>query len=109
HRRMGNGEKRMIISTSGLLHVIVDYFFHFLQFFLVVRVLLSWIPIIPQGHPIVRFFVNVTDPVLTPIAKRVPPLSAGALNTSITVAFIFMVSPITMLDATILYALPADW
>ena len=99
----------MIITTNGLLHNIVDYFFHFLLFFMIVRVLLSWIPIIPQGHPIVRFFVNVTDPVLTPIAKRVPPLSAGALNISITVAFIFMLWAITMLDATILYALPADW
>jgi len=99
----------MIITTNGLLHNIVDYFFHFLLFFMIIRVLLSWIPIIPQGHPIVRFFVNVTDPILAPIAKRVPPLSAGFLNISITVALLFMWWAITTLDSIILYALPPDW
>jgi len=99
----------MVINTSGLVHNVVDYFFHFLLFFIIVRVLLSWIPIIPQGHPIVRFFVNVTDPILAPIAKRVPSLSAGFLNIGVTVALIFMLWAISMVDGLILSALPRDW
>ena len=99
----------MAINTSGLLHAIIDYFFHFLLFFMIVRVLLSWIPIIPQGHPIVRFFINITDPLLAPIAKRVPSMSAGMLNLSLTVAFIFMWWALATLDTIILLSLPASW
>jgi YggT family protein len=46
-----------------------------LALLIIVRALLTWIPSIDYGHPVVRAIVRVTDPVLLPIRRLVPPLS----------------------------------
>jgi len=46
-----------------------------LALLIIVRALLTWIPSVDYGHPVVRAIVRVTDPVLLPIRRLVPPLS----------------------------------
>ena len=98
----------MVLTFNSVLHILVDYFFHILVAIMFVRIILSWLPI-PQGNPFVRFFANITDPVLEPISRRVPHISAGMLNISFTIALIFMIWALLQLDAYILSALPLDW
>jgi uncharacterized protein YggT (Ycf19 family) len=98
----------MVLTFNGILHSIVDYFFHVLVAIMFVRIILQWLPI-PQGHPFVRFFANITDPVLEPISRRVPHLSAGFLNIGYTIALIFMIWALLQLDTYIISALPLDW
>lgn len=48
-------------------------------FLLLVRVVLSYLPV-PEGSvlvPITRFFAAVTEPVLRPVRRVVPPLRVG--------------------------------
>ena len=45
-----------------------------LALLIIVRALLTWIPSVDHGHPVVRAIVRVTDPVLLPIRRLVPPL-----------------------------------
>lgn len=45
-----------------------------LALLIIVRALLTWIPSVDYGHPVVRAIVRVTDPVLLPIRRLVPPL-----------------------------------
>lgn len=45
-----------------------------LALLIIVRAVLSWIPSIDYGHPVIRAIVRVTDPVLLPIRRLVPPL-----------------------------------
>ena len=44
-----------------------------------VRVLLTWLPI-DQSNPIVRVLFDVTEPVLAPIRRRLPPMSGFDLS-----------------------------
>jgi YggT family protein len=45
-----------------------------LALLIIVRALLTWIPSVDYGHPVIRAIVRVTDPVLLPIRRFVPPL-----------------------------------
>jgi uncharacterized protein YggT (Ycf19 family) len=94
-----------------LLHfipTIIDLFFKMLIVFLLVRVILSFFPL-PPANPIVRFFMNVTDPIIAPVAKRIPRMSVGMFDVSLTIAFVFTWWVILMLDSLITLALPQAW
>ena len=58
---------------------------------LVVRVVMSWFPISPNGpaETVARFLYMVTDPVLVPLRRLLPPVRMGAmaLDLSPIVAF----------------------
>jgi len=45
-----------------------------LALLIIVRVVLSWIPSVDYAHPVIRAIVRITDPVLLPIRRLVPPL-----------------------------------
>jgi YggT family protein len=45
-----------------------------LALLVIVRALLTWVPSVDYGHPVIRAIVRVTDPVLQPIRRLVPPL-----------------------------------
>lgn len=45
-----------------------------LALLIIVRALLTWIPSVDYQHPVVRGIVRVTDPILLPIRRFVPPL-----------------------------------
>jgi YggT family protein len=70
------------------------------SFVLLARALMSWIPNLDPYHPVVQILYQVTEPVLEPIRKLVPPLG-GMIDISIIVAFIGI-----MVLRTILVQLP---
>jgi YggT family protein len=41
---------------------------------ILIRVLLSWIPNLDRGNPLVQLLHQVTDPVLEPARRIIPPL-----------------------------------
>jgi YggT family protein len=53
---------------------------------LLARALLSWIPNIDPSNPAVQILHQLTEPVLAPIRKLIPPLG-GVMDISIMVAF----------------------
>ena len=53
---------------------------------LLARALVSWIPNLDPYHPAVQMLYRVTEPVLEPIRKIVPPLG-GVMDISIIIAF----------------------
>ncbi|MDI9549034.1 MAG: YggT family protein [Chloroflexota bacterium] len=53
---------------------------------LLARALISWIPNLDPYHPAVQMLYQVTEPVLEPIRKLVPPLG-GVMDISILIAF----------------------
>ena len=56
------------------------------SYVLLARALLSWIPNLDPYNPIVQFLYQITEPVLEPIRKLIPPLG-GMIDISIIVAF----------------------
>jgi len=67
---------------------VVQFIFEAYSFILLGRVLLSWLPIDPY-NPIARVLVQLTEPVLAPIRRLLPP--AGMMDFSPIVAFILLI------------------
>ncbi len=60
---------------------------------LIARVILSWVPSLPEPVlPVARFVRTATDPLLLPLRGLLPPLQLGgiALDLSIIVLFFFV-------------------
>jgi YggT family protein len=53
-----------------------------------VRILLSWFPGIPPWHPLVRALAAVTDPILVPFRRVIPPI--GMIDISPIVALVVL-------------------
>jgi uncharacterized protein YggT (Ycf19 family) len=101
---------QMFIAFS--LHWIIDLFFRALILCLLIRVILSWIvsfSLMSPGNPFFRFFNRVTDPILFPIANRIPRAALGAFDLSLIVALLFCWWGLGMLDGLVLISLPNGW
>lgn len=57
-------------------------------FVLLVRILITWIPNLDPYNPIVQFLFQITDPVLEPARKLIPPI--GMIDISPIVVFIVL-------------------
>jgi YggT family protein len=72
---------------------IVSLLFQVYEFLLLIRVLLSWINTDPYqpviDHPAVRFLERITDPVLAPLRRLIPPIG-GTVDISPVVALIIL-------------------
>jgi YggT family protein len=67
---------------------IINLVFGVYEFLILVRVLLSWVNISPF-HPLVRILYSLTDPLLKPLQRIIPPIG-GALDISPAVALILL-------------------
>ncbi len=60
------------------------------SYILLARALVSWIPNLDPGNPGVQILYRLTEPVLEPIRKLIPPLG-GVMDISIMVAFFALI------------------
>ncbi|MFZ1631998.1 MAG: YggT family protein, partial [Anaerolineae bacterium] len=51
-----------------------------LQFAILIRVLLTWFPNLDRSNPLVQLLSSVTDPILEPARRLIPPF--GGLDIS---------------------------
>ena len=72
---------------------IVSLLIQVYEFLLLIRVLLSWINVDPYrpviDHPVVDILHRITDPVLAPLRRLIPPVG-GAVDISPVVALIIL-------------------
>jgi uncharacterized protein YggT (Ycf19 family) len=100
----------MVVSLS--LQWIIDLFFRALILSLLIRVILSWIvsfSLMSPGNPFVRFFNRVTDPILYPIANRIPRTALMVFDLGLIVALLFCWWGLSLLDGLVLFSLPRNW
>ena len=67
---------------------IINLVFGVYEFLIFIRVLLSWVSINPN-HPLVRILYSLTDPLLKPIQRLIPPIG-GTIDISPAVALIVL-------------------
>jgi len=73
------GLQRLICLVFTLYYVV-----------LIVRIILSWVPSLPEPlEPLARFVRGLTDPLLIPLRRVIPPvrMGPGALDLSPLVLF----------------------
>ncbi len=58
----------------SFLITVVDLFFTLLTWAIIIRVLLTWIPGLSPYHPVVRALASITDPILEPARRIIPPI-----------------------------------
>jgi YggT family protein len=72
-----------------LLARVISWVFSAYEILILIRVLLSWINVDPYRpairHPLVRLLQQVTDPVLAPLRRLIPPI-AGTVDISPVIA-----------------------
>lgn len=65
---------------GAFLFQFFDLLFTVLSLAILARVLLSWIPNLSPSNPLVRILQQITDPILEPARRIIPPL--GGLDIS---------------------------
>ena len=72
---------------------VVSWAFFVYELLILIRVLLSWINIDPNrrrlDHPLIQLLQQVTDPVLQPLRRVIPPIG-GTLDISPIVALLIL-------------------
>ncbi len=69
--------------TSSFLYYFIRFLFEGMIWLIIIRVVFSWMPIDPYS-PFVRLLREITDPVLEPFSRLIPPI--GGLDFSPIVA-----------------------
>jgi YggT family protein len=70
------------------LIVLVDRAIQLLSILVFARVLLSWVPSVDYGHPLISLIVRITDPILQPVRRLLPPI--GGLDLSPIIAILLL-------------------
>ena len=85
----------------AVLAMVVDWLFRLYELLILVRVLFSWIRPDPY-NPIVRVVHQLTDPVMEPLRRIIPPM--GMVDITPIVALI-LISIIQQLVVGVLYGI----
>lgn len=66
---------------------------------LIARALLSWIPTRPGSplHPVVRALDKVTEPVLRPVRRILPPIRAGGMGIDLSIIVVIIVAELVVI------------
>ena len=72
----------MPVEVFQLLATVIQLY----SLVLLARIIVSWIPNLHRGNPIVDFLYQVTEPVLEPVRRAIPPL--GMIDISPIIVFI---------------------
>jgi YggT family protein len=67
---------------------LVDRAIQLLTVLVIIRVLLTWVPSVDYGHPLIRLIVRITDPILLPVRRILPPM--GGLDLSPIIAILLL-------------------
>ena len=75
-------------NNSVDLIMLVDGAVKLLTLLVLIRVLLTWVPSVDYGHPLIRLIVRITDPILVPVRRVLPPM--GGLDLSPIIAILLL-------------------
>ena len=71
--------------------LVVDVMFDVIRWLVIARIILSFIPLftkIDPYHPVIRFIGEITEPLMAPFRKLIPPI--GGMDLSPIVLFLVL-------------------
>ena len=92
----------MFMLQTNILHLVIRLFFSGLIILMFVRWILTMFRV-SDGNPIMLFLIRCTDPLISPIRKRIPPV--GFLD----ISWFFVWSALIIMQILLLQALPVGW
>ncbi len=82
---------------AEILYNFFNFLFGALSLLILVRVLMSWIPNLDPSNPLVRLIHQLTDPILEPARRLIPPIGGLDLSPLIVLLLIdFVIRPLTL-------------
>jgi len=63
---------------------------------IIISAVLSWLPGVSALQPVARFFNKITDPLIAPIRRRLPPVGGLDLSPIVAVVLIWLVENILL-------------
>ena len=69
---------------------VVDWIFKLYSLAIIARALLSWF----RGsyyHPVVRFLIRITEPLLSPLRQHIPPMSGFDITPMVALLLLWLV------------------
>jgi YggT family protein len=85
----------------GYLVTFLDLLLTILGFAIIIRALLSWISIDPY-NPLVQILYQITEPILAPLRRIIPPIG-GMMDITPIVALIILQVLQAIIDSTFRY------
>ena len=81
----------------------ISYFFQFLNLLLTVltvailiRALLTWVPNMDPSNPLVRLLNQITDPLLQPARRLIPPMGGMDLSPIVVIVVLQLLQRLLM-------------
>ena len=74
-----------------MIFLVVDVMFDVIRWLIIARIILSFIPMftrIDPYHPLIRFVMEITEPLMAPFRRLIPPV--GGLDLSPIVLFLVL-------------------
>lgn len=68
--------------------ILIYYALLIFELLLLARVLMTWLPNLDRSHPIARFLIDITEPVLKPIRNALPNM--GGFDFSPLIVFLII-------------------
>lgn len=78
---------------------VVAYLLQFLGFAIFARSILSWFPIDKNG-PLFQALAAITDPILEPLRKVIPPLGMLDISPMVAMVVLFLLSEFLLRNRT---------
>ncbi|NLJ88177.1 MAG: YggT family protein [Epulopiscium sp.] len=90
------------MNFGVLLYLGVIYFFKIINYLIVIRVILSWLPIDRQ-NPLVAFVYQLTEPILAPARKLLAKSSIGGSGLMIDFSPLIAMAIMYFVERCLLY------
>jgi YggT family protein len=83
------------VNVFGIIAYVVEAY----VFVLILRALLSWLPSRPGTalYGIVRALDTVTEPVLRPVRRVLPPIRAGGMGIDLSIIVVIVVAELIVI------------
>jgi YggT family protein len=76
----------------GVLISLVSGLLQLLTILIVLRAILTWIPSVDYRHPLMRVIMQLTDPILEPIRRVLPPVGGFDFSPLVAILLLQLVS-----------------
>lgn len=81
---------------------LVDILFTLYSFAIILRALLTWIRV-DYYHPVVRFLIQITEPVLAPLRRNVPPVGSIDISPMLALILLYLLEMVVQALVTIIF------
>jgi YggT family protein len=81
---------------------LVHWIFTLYSVAIIIRVLLSWLRV-SYYHPVARFFIQITEPVLAPLRRYIPPMGGLDFTPMVALLILWIVERLVVLLLTLLF------